>query len=68
MLLVKPIAKFAIADGFHVERLAGQIHQGNVGGSILRLDVSLDALGFRLHHPHEFMTRIFNFFCIIAFK
>ena len=68
MLRVEPVGEFAVAHRFHVERFAGQIHESDVSGSVLRLNVGFNALGLSFHHAHKLVTSFFNFRFIAAFE
>ena len=68
MLFIHPVAQFAVADHFHVKRFARQIHQRDFRRAILRLDVLLNALGFRLHHAYQRDARQFNLSLVVAFE
>ena len=68
MLLIHPVAQFAVADHFHVERLARQIHERDFSGAILRLDVLLNALGFCLHHAHQCHARRLDLSFVVALE
>src|ERR1700674_341832 len=44
MLLIHPVAQFAVADHFPIQRLARQIHERDFRLAILRLDVGLQCV------------------------
>src|SRR5208282_1294851 len=52
--LVQELAQIAVENGFHVERLAGQVHQRHVGGAAFRADVGGDAPRLLFHDAFEF--------------